>query len=889
MDEPSRPTGTITFLFSDMERSTELAVELGAGPYREVLEQQQRLLREAFAAHGGIERGTEGDSFFVVFRDAPSAVATAVDAQRALAEAHSPSDTALRVRMGIHTGQGLPGGDDYVGIDVNRAARIASAAHGGQVLVSDATRALSIGSLPDGVALRYVGQHRLKGIPEPERLYQLTIAGLPSDFPAVRSLDAPVTNLPVRVSTLVGRERDLEEVEGLIRVGRLVTLLGSGGTGKTSLATEVARRVAPNFPDGAWFVALDSVVDPQLVGSAIVAALNLRDMTGRSARERLLDNLPGRSLLLVLDNFEQIVEAAPLVGELLVVAPTVKAIVTSRAPLRLSAEQVYPVAPLAVPGPADGLDLVELMSVPSVHLFVDRARQVQPDFELTMGNAPAIGDICRRLDGLPLGIELAAARMPLLGPVGILDRLEHQLALSGLGPRDAPERQRTLENTIAWSHDLLDGPSRSLFARLGVFAGGWRLEQAEAVCGPATELGGEVVDILDRLVNQSLVTTNARADAVRFGMLETIRRHASERLSHDETYSNVRRRHMLTYLALAESAAPALEARGAAVALERLGEERENLRTAVRLAVDTKDAQVGLRLGNALSRFWSLSGELEEGAASMLALLAIPGAETPTSSRMRALEAIGNMYYFAGGRERPREMYRAQLELAHVLNDKHGIADARYNLLFVDYGPDDSQGALVELDGIEAAYRELGDERAIARTMWARGSQLVGASRMAEAVKILEPAIIRFRELADYRYQMQAAGSLSAANFALGNPASAARWLLEGVAVAHEDRNLPMTTAGLPSIAMAVFHLGLPEAAAEILGAYDGLSQRYGVRMPENLERLLTTHDPPAQVREALEPDVYDRARARGRQMGIDEAVAFAMEMVGRPAASGSE
>jgi predicted ATPase/class 3 adenylate cyclase len=886
MDELNRPTGTITFLFSDMEGSTELAATLGTPVYRDVLELHQRRLREAFALHGGIEKGTEGDSFFVVFRDAPSAVAAAVRAQRSLAEQTWPQNTTVRVRVGIHTGEGQAGGDDYVGLDVNRAARISAAANGGQVLVSETTRALTIASLPDGVAMRDVGRHRLKGLPEPEHLYQLTIAGIQSDFPAIRSLDASMTNLPARISSFVGRDREVGEVGRLIRDGRLVTLLGPGGAGKTSLATEVARLSAPQFDDGVWFVALDALTDPELVGSAIVAGLGLRDISGRSARERLLDNLPGRSLLLVLDNFEQVVEAAPLISELLVAAPSVRAIVTSRAPLRLSAEQIYPVPPLDLPDPADSLDPAQIASIPAVRLFVDRARRVQPDFTLTTANAEAIADICRRLDGLPLGIELAAARIAMLGPAGIRDRLARHVGLGGAAARDVPVRQRTLDETIGWSHDLLDEAGRTLFARLAVFAGGWRLAEAEQVCGTEGSLEGGVANVLDGLVEQSLVTTSARDDGVRFGMLETVRQHAAQRLSETDGRQELERRHALAFLALAESTAPALETREAAAAIDRLQEERDNLRSAVRFAIDAVDVEVGLRLGRSLARFWGLTGEMQEGISSIQALLALPGAEVATIRRVRALEAAGNLFYWAGDAEQPRQMYRAQLELALALDDQKGIADARYNLLFTDYGPSDSQAALVELDAIEAQYRALGEERARARTMWARGGQLMAGGRVGEAVVVLEEASARYRELGDYAYLPQTAGLLSAASFQLGDPGSSARWLLEGTSAAYELGNLPMVILGLPSIAMAVFHLGLPEAAATILGAYDGLARRYGVRMPQNMEQTIEARDPLGQVRAALDADSYDQAWRRGLEMSVDEIKAYTLELASAQATS---
>jgi predicted ATPase/class 3 adenylate cyclase len=882
LDELNRPTGTVTFLFSDIEGSTELAAKLGPSGYREILELHQRLLREAVVRHGGIEKGTEGDSFFVVFRDAPSAVAAAVDAQRSLGAQAWPPGISVRVRMGAHTGLGLPGGDDYIGLDVNRAARITAAGHGGQVLLSETTRSLALESLPSDVAVRDLGEHRLKGLPTAQRLYQLVIAGLRSDFPALRALDAGIGNLPPRLTSFVGRERDVEAARQLLVDGRLVTLVGPGGTGKTALAIEIARGAAPDLADGAWLVPLDTLIDPDLVPSSIASSLGLRDLTGRSARERLLDNLPGRSLLLVLDNFEQVVAAATFIDELLSAAPSLHFIVTSRSPLRVAAEQVYPVAPLAVPGVSDLADPLELEAVPSVRLFVDRARRVQPEFELTPEIAEAVAEICRRLDGLPLGIELAAARIKLLGPVGIRDRLVGRLGLGGRDVQGAPARQRTLRDTIAWSHDLLDLPSRKLFSRVSVFAGGWRLSEAERVCGPASELGGEVLDSLSSLVDQSLVTTVAADGTVRFGMLETIHEDAAARLADEAVRAELLRRHALAYLAMAEAGAAALIGTGRKQALERFVEERDNFRVAIRWAIDNANAEVGFRFGIALARFWSLTGGAEEGQSTMLDILDMPGADVPSQLRMRGLEAAGNVYYYAGDRDRPSQMYHAQLELARELGDPLGITDAQYNLLYTDYGPARAAEALAFLDVLADSYRRLRDEQKLARLGSTRGNLLLLAGRSAEAIPILEEAVMRLHALGDIAGEAQTAGSLAMASFDLGDATAAARWLLTGLIATHADDNFPGVIVGLPFIAMTVFRMGETASAATILGAYEGLSRRYGIRQPGTLAEALEARDPPDQVRLALDAATYDEAFSRGTTMTVDEVFEFVMEIARR-------
>jgi class 3 adenylate cyclase len=424
---PELLTGTVTFLFTDIEGST-LLVRSQGDAWPALLQRHQLLLRAAFEAHEGSEVGTEGDSFFVAFRSAPGAVAAAVEAQRALAAEPWPADAPIRVRMGMHTGEATFSAKTYAGLNVHRASRVAGVAHGGQVLVSGPTRAL-LDALPDGVSLRDLGEHRLKDIEQPEHLWQLVIEGLPSDFPAIRSLDAVPNNLPKRVTTFLGREREITEVEELLERSRLLTLSGPGGTGKTRLSLEVAARSLARYPDGVYFVELASITDPDLVLPTIAMALGLPDRGGRPSLDRVVDYVGDQRMLLVLDNFEQVVDAAAAVADLLEACPNVTFLVSSRIVLRISGEQEYLVPPLGLPDPARLPPLEQLSQYESVALFIERARAVKPGFEVTNDNAPAVAEICVRLDGLPLAIELAAARIRILTPQAMLGRLGDRLGL----------------------------------------------------------------------------------------------------------------------------------------------------------------------------------------------------------------------------------------------------------------------------------------------------------------------------------------------------------------------------------------------------------------------------------------------------------------------------
>src|SRR5438093_930526 len=529
MSVEALPTGLVTFLFTDIEGSTRLVQSLGEG-YDELLGEHCRILRGAIADAGGTEVSTEGDSFFAVFERPEDAVAATVAAQRALDAETWPSGVDVRVRMGLHTGEARLGGANYIGLEVHRAARVAAAGHGGQVLLSGATRSMLEGSLPGGVELRDLGAHRLKDLANPEHLFPLAAPGLERDFPAPRSLDARPNNLPVQLTSFVGREAEIAAINTLLDAARLVTLTGPGGTGKTRLAVQVAAERLGRHGDGVFFVELAPATDPALVPSAVAAALHLREGADRPITETLNEWLRERDLLLVLDNFEQVIDAAPFVTTLLGAAPRLRVIVTTRAPLRVHGEQEYPVPPLHIPDAAHLPGLAQLSQYEGVGLFIDRARAVRPDFAVTDATAPAVAEIVARLDGLPLAIELAAAKCRLLGPEAILGRLGSRLAFLSGGARDLPARQQTLREAIDWSYRLLDPVDQGRLRGLGVFMGGFSLPAAAAVLmldDPAIAAD----DAVGGLAEQSLLRREeGERGEPRFSMLETIREFALERL-----------------------------------------------------------------------------------------------------------------------------------------------------------------------------------------------------------------------------------------------------------------------------------------------------------------------------------------------------------------------
>ena len=507
-------------MFSDIEGSTRLLARLRRG-YADLLDEHRRLLRIAFATHGGAEVRTEGDSFFVVFARAGAAVAAVVAGQRALATGRWPEGCEVRVRMGVHTGEAELREGDYTGLDVHRAARICAAAHGGQILVSSATRELVAGELTD-VALRDLGAHWLKDLDRPEHLYQLVIDGLRADFPPLSSPPAGPSSgsrieLPVPATPFVGRARELSELLALLRRDdtRLLTLTGAGGSGKTRLALRVAETVGADYGDGSWFVGFGDVTDPELIALTICDALGLTEPAHLAPVARLEQWLMERSVLLVLDNLEQLGGGTAVLGELLAACPGLALLVTSREPLHLAGEHQY--------------DVPVLADTEAIELFIARSRAVAPRISVV----PALAaKICERLDCLPLAIELAAARTKVLSPDQILARLDRRLPLLSGGPRDAPQRHRTLKATIDWSYELLSDEERHLFARLAVFAGGCTFAAAQAVCHAD-------LDTLQALVDRSLV----RSDGERYWMLQILREYALERLRQAGESSEFRRRH----------------------------------------------------------------------------------------------------------------------------------------------------------------------------------------------------------------------------------------------------------------------------------------------------------------------------------------------------------
>lgn len=874
------PIGTVTFLRTDVEGSMRLARALGAR-WDELNDAQMGIVRAAVERHGGIAVRTEGDAVFAVFPEALGAASAAIDLQRAIADHAWPPDGTVRVRVALHTGEAHLAGDDYGGFDVNRAARIAAVGHGGQIVLSDATRALVEPELPAGAGLRDLGRHLLRDVPHPERLYQLDAPGLETDFPPLRTASAVAGNLPPRLTSFLARDTEIRELAALLGTARLVTITGPGGIGKTSLAIELARERAGAFPDGAWLVALESVPDADQVLPAVARTFGIYDGPGRPIAEGLARYFADRQVLVVVDNFEHVLDAAPDVARLLVAAPDLRIVATSRAPLRVAGEHEYPVATLGRPS---SIDRARPLSA-AAELFVERARAVAPGWEPGAHGA-VVDEICRLVDGLPLGIELAAARMNLLPPTTIRDRLLARMPLPGSGPRDAPARQRTLEATIAWSYELLDPELRRALQQLAVFEDGFDLDHARAVVtvGMTPGLLDLVIELAERNLLARAVMTGHRSgpDSARFRMLETIRAFGLEQLRAAGEAAGTRRRHALAMRDLAEAAAVHLTTAEQPGWLDRLTDDHANLVAALRWAIEAGEVELAQRLSAATWRYWQLGGHLGEGRALADAVLDMPRADEPSPGRMWSFMAAGGLAYWQADTARASALYRAQLETARQIGDPAGEADACFNLSATEFIGGDQAGAEAFLDRSIELYRTLGDERALARTAWSKANIAMSGGDLAGAVETLDGLRAVYEATGDAMYVALTCGSLSFAFMLLGQPRDALRTGVESLTRSHGLRDVATTTITLAGGAIILLGLDLNEEAAMLMGAFDSLCEVHGVRPPAGIGQLILEARVEERAFAALASDRYAEAVRRGRAMSLDEAVAFVVEAADR-------
>jgi predicted ATPase/class 3 adenylate cyclase len=884
----------VTFLLTDVEGSTA-HWERDPEAMRQALARHDLLFEAAVRQHRGVHirpRG-EGDSRFAVFAEAPDAVTAALTIQRTFTAEPWPTVQPLKIRVGLHTGEAELRDGDYYGLAVNRCARLRGIGHGGQVLLSEATARLVRDHLPGAASLLDRGQHRLRDLIQPEHVFELTAPELPRELPPLASLDTRRHNLPVQPASLLGREREVADVRAVLLRDdvRLVTLTGPGGTGKTRLSVQVAAELIDHFEDGVYFVALATIAEPALVPSTIAQALELRDTGGRPVAESLAVFLRDRHLLLVLDNFEQILAAGPAVAELLTAAPGLKVLVTSRAPLQIRGEHEYAVSPLAFPARGRPAPAPALAQYAAVALFVERAQAVRPELAVTDDNAPAVAEICARLDGLPLAIELAAARVRTLSPEAMLRRLERRLPLLTGGARDLPAHQQTLRDAIAWSYDLLSEAEQQLFRRLGVFAGGWTLEAAETVCDGGTS--GEpriasvkpehsplvpvdsILDRLDSLTAKNLVLQQQMADGEpRFSMLETIREYAVEQLEATGELELIRRRHASLFLAFAEEAEPHLHTARQTAWLRRLDPEHDNLRAALAWSRLGDDGEIGLRIAGALCWFWILHGRVGEGRSWLAELMSLPGGSR--RAHARAALAASCLAILQADYAAVRSLGRRSAELYSELGDRSGVGVALTTVGIADLGEGDVVAARPILEEGVAACRESGNRWGLGLALSQLASVYRQGGDLPAALALREEAAAIARELGE-RWTL-GMGLMGAATVvrAQGDRRRSAALFREALVVLRELENVWLTPRALDGLAGCASLEGDQQRAARLFGAAEALREASGTR-EMSLWRAAFDLDV-ADVRAALGDLAFAAAWAEGRAMGFEDAVAYALE-----------
>ncbi|MSP12305.1 MAG: adenylate/guanylate cyclase domain-containing protein [Chloroflexi bacterium] len=759
---PNLPRGTVTFLFTDIEGSTRLW-QAHPEAMQAALARHDALLRATIEAHSGYVFKTVGDEFCAAFDAAPAALAAALAIQRALtaedwtAGAGLPRPAAIKVRAALHTGAADVRDGDYFGATLSRVARLMAAGHGGQTLLSHTTQVLVQDALPAGVTLLDLGERRLRDLVRPEQIFQLVAPDLPADFPSLRTLDAFPHNLPVQLTSFIGREKEMADIKRLLPSTHLLTLTGVGGTGKTRLSLQAGADLLDAYPDGVWLVEFAPLADPHLVPQAIASVLGVPEAPGQPLEKSLLDYLRAKHLLLILDNCEHLIAACARLAETILRAcPQVKILASSREGLGIQGEMTLHVPSLAAPDPAHLPPLAALTQYEAVKLFIDRAVAARAEFSVNDQNAAAVAQICHRLDGIPLAIELAAARVRTMPVELIARRLDDRFRLLTGGSRTALPRQQTLAALIDWSYNLLTGPERMLLRRLSVFAGGWTLEAAEAVCADINVgqdsghprdvvLSYEILDLLNHLVDKSLVVIEAQDSAGRYRLLETIRQYARDRLLESGKGDQVRNQHVTYFLQLAEAGDMGLRGPQQMAWMKRLETEHDNLRTGLRWSLASEQ---GLRLVGALAYFWWVHTDWREGLGWLEEALAQNPAQGRTAARARALWGAGILIqggYSAASRSR----YAESIAIAREVGDQRMLAHAQFWLGYLEFRQNNLAAAGKLFAESQALSRAVGDHWGTAFCAIGEGDLAMEVGDYAAARAIYEQGVAGLQQIGD--------------------------------------------------------------------------------------------------------------------------------------------
>jgi len=908
---------TLTFLFTDIEGSTALLRRAGEGAYAQVLAGHHAIIRSGLAGHGGREVDTAGDGFFAVFSSPRSCVAAVLEMQQAI-EAHAwPAGERVRVRMGVHTGEASKAATGLVGLDVHRAARVAAVGYGGQVLLSETAAALARDRLPPGVSLADLGVHRLKDLGRPERIFQLQAARLQAGFPPLRSLDNPAlpNNLPAQLSAFIGRDREVAEVRALVESARLVTLTGAGGCGKTRLGLQVAAELLDGSGDGVWLVELAAVLDENAVTPAISQELGITGQPGRPALDTLLNALATQDVLIVVDNCEHLIGACAKTAEaVLRRCPRVHLLATSREPLGIGGETIYRVPSLSLPGPGEA-DSAAAGSCDAVALFVDRARAQGAGPRVDGQRVPVVVSICRQLDGMPLAIELAAARLRSLSLTDLHDRLDQRFRLLTGGSRTALERQRTLRATVEWSYSLLNGAEQLLLGRLSTFAESFGLDAAEAVGGFGDIEAFDVTDLLGSLVDKSLVVTEPAGEGLRYRLLETIRQFAAERLAETGPgeAAAAAAAHCAHYLSVAETAAPHLTGPDQGSWLARLDADQANLRrAAARAAGDPDGTAPVLRFGAALRRYWMTRSRAAEPFALLVPALERPEARADPGLFIEALitaEIAAEQCDLAAG----RQFGERAVEFARRLGDDRLLIESLSTLCFAYYWSGEPDRGLPNAEESVQRARQLGDDVVLGRSLmgYLLASDAVDPARsaqlLAEAIRCTERSGDQFMSYFLHNnagYHALCAGDIPTARAHLEQAAQVAQavgqnshhvpinlgWVLRqegdpdgarsmfeaGLRISRRDGDGSGLACASLGLACLAADLGDWHRAGELHGAAQALLDQTGQRWEQGEARY--RQDSLDQVRAHLGQEQFDRVYAKGTTLSLKQALDVALE-----------
>jgi len=869
------PQGQVTFLFTDLEGSTRLW-EAFPEAMHQAMARHDALLKEAITAYRGQIVKTTGDGVHAAFGSPIDAVSAAIEAQKRLEAEEWEGTGPLRVRMGIHAGESRFREGDYYGSTVNRAARIMSISHGGQIVLSAAVYIL----LKDGSTFPFqmldLGEHRLRSLEGPERIYQILHPDLPAQFPVLVSVGRIPNNLPLQPTEFIGREREVASVRESFSETRLLTLTGPGGTGKTRLALQAAAELIEEHADGVFFVDLTSVNDASLAPSSIAEALDVQELKTEPILDTLTRALGQKSMLLVLDNFEHIIDAAPFVGELLAAGPNLHFLVTSRELLHISGEQVYPVPPLGVPESGTRIGLQQLASYEAVQLFSTRSRAANPAFRITAENAEDVAEICRRLDGLPLAIELAAARIRLFTPKKLLERLSDRLRILTGGPRDRQARQQTLRSAIDWSYELLEPPERKLFARLEVFSGGRSLEAIETVCGQDLEI--DVLDGLESLLDKSLVGQEEDFEGQpRFVMLETLQAYARERHREYEDWRETLAAHGEWVLALAEDGEEGIFGETPKVWVDRLRTEEGNIRAVLeRCQAGQLNPEIGVRLAGALRYYWESAGKLAEGIAWLNSMLSI-SSHLPIAVRAKALSGAGVLSYWRGNWQESAVYCREALDAGREISDTVIVGEAQHFLAHVAQNEKDNELGVALLTQSHENFLAINHRWGIRRSR----SCLADAQRLQQnydlAARNLEEAIEEQRKNPGGIILAMLLSNYGNVLNRLGKYPPAKDSFLEGIREARALQNEMVVPYLIDGLAGNAVLSGDPERAALLMGAAEALFEAAGVSSMAAIDQF--DHDYYLEEIQAhLEPERLRELWKTGQGMSADEAVAAVLD-----------